>query len=456
MLLRLPLLIAAAFPGLLVAAAESDTPPTLHPAAGRDTVTLNDGSILRGAITGLSAEGTISITPEIASNKLLVPREAINNVKFAQTAAEPETHPSIITLRNGDFLPCEVLGLDASQVRIRTWYFGEKSIPRAAIASLSLGVRPQRQVYAGPDDVTNWSENVGWRFEDQALVANERGLIRRDIQLPKNYILRFRLAWEGTPNFVVEFAETAGKQNQSDDRYRFTLNANGADLKRQRPGGRWAPPLFTSGQVPAYRTSGEAEFEFRVDRKSQTIHLYIDGRWVRRLIDISSPELPSGTAITLQCMGNNQGPQQVKLLEVFEWDAMTQRHQNEGPGAGKEDSVINTDGERFGGQIRQISGSGPDAVLLSENAHAPDGLIRIALKDVTTIYFVGPEAKVTEGKTMTLQLHTRGLLTLNESRFDADALVCQHPLMGEMRIDRRSLNSLYTSTIPASDQPDNP
>jgi hypothetical protein len=444
MRLRLPLLIAAALPGLLSAATEGDT------------LTLNDGSMLRGTVTGLSAEGAISLTPEIASNKMAVPREAINNVKFAQTEAEPETHPSLITLRNGDFLPCEVLGLDASQIRIRSWYFGEKAIPRAAVASLSLGVRPQRQVYSGPDDVTNWIENTGWRFEENALVANERGLIRRDLQLPENYILRFRLAWEGTPNFIVDFGELAGQQKQTDDRYRFSLNANGAELKRQRPGGRWAPPLFTSGQLPALRTSGEAEFEFRVDRKSQAIHLYIDGRWVKRLMDFSSPKLPAGSAITLQCMGNNQGPQQVKLLEVFEWDAMTQRHQNEGPGAGKEDSVINIDGERFGGQIRQIIGSGPDAVLLSENAHAPDGLIRISLKDVTTIYFVGPDPKVQADQAMTLQLRTKGLMTLNECRFEGDSLVCQHPLMGELRIDRRVLNSLYTSTIPASDQPDQP
>lgn len=438
------LLIALALPGLLSAADESDQ------------VTLNDGSLLRGAILDLSVEGAVSLNPEVASGKVVIPREAINNVKFAQDVAEPETHPSMITLRNGDSLPCEVLALDASQVRIRTWFSGEHTIPRAAVASLSLGVRPQRQVYAGPDDVTNWAENAGWRFEEKALVANERGLIRRDIQLPENYILRFRLAWDGTPNFIVDFGEVAGKQKQSDDRYRFSLSAAGAELKRQRPGGRWAPPLFNSGQLAAVQAAGEAEFEFRVDRKSREIHLYIDGRWMKRVIDASSPALPLGTAITFQCSGNNQGPQMIKLLEVFEWDAMTQRHQNEGPGAGKEDSVITSTGERFGGQIRQIDGSGAKAVLVRENVHAPGGVDRIPLTNVTTLYFVGPDPKLPDGKTMTLQLRTKGLLTLNESRFESNFLLCQHPLMGQMRIDRRALNSLYTSTTPLSDPPDQP
>jgi hypothetical protein len=444
MRLRCSILFAAVLPGLLTAATENDQ------------VTLNDGSMLRGAVSDLSAEGAISLTPEVASGKVIIPRAAINSVKFAQAQAEPETHASMITLRNGDSLPCEVLGLDASQVRIRTWFSGEHSIPRAAVASLSLGVRPQRQVYTGPDDIATWVENVGWRFEDNALVANERGLIRRDIQLPANYILRFRLAWEGAPNFIVEFGEVAGKQKQSDDRYRFSVNGGGVELKRQRPGGRWAPPLFTSGPLPAMQGAGEAEFEFRVDSKSQEIHLYIDGRWVKRIIDRSSTALPPGTAITFQCMGNNQGPQQIKSLDVFEWDAMTQRHQNEGPGAGKEDSIITSDGERFGGQIREIAGSGAGATVLSENAHAPDGVIRIALKNVTTIYFVGPEPKLPAGESMTLQLRTKGLLTLKESRFDASSLICQHPLIGAMRIDRRALSSLYTLTIPVSDQPDQP
>jgi hypothetical protein len=435
--LRFPIFLAAA------------VPVTLAIAAANDQVTLSDGGLLRGSVSDLSAAGAVTLSPEIATGKVVIPREALNNIRFAQSEAEPESHSSMVGLRNGDSLPCEVLDLDGSQVRIRTWYSGEHALPRAAVASVFLGVRPQRSIYVGPDDLPNWTETSGWRFEENSLIANERGTIRRDLKLPENYILRFRLAWEGTPNFIVDFAEVPGKQKPSDDRYRFAVNAGGVDLKRGRPGNRWTPPLFTSGPMPAMMAAGEAEFEFRVDRKRREVHIFIDGRWAKRAIDASSPALPTGTGISIQCLGNNQGPQQVKMLEVLEWDAMTQRNQNEGPGAGPNDSAIDSEGQRFSGHIREINKAG----VVMENPHSDGGVMTIPLTEVSTLYLAGPEAKPADPQTMTLNLRTAGQLSVMESHFVDKFLVCEHPMLGALRVDRRALDSLYTSLTPAPEKP---
>lgn len=435
----LPLLLAAIF-----------LPATL--ACGDDQVSLAGGGQLRGTINDLSAEGAITMLPRVASGPIVIPRDAINMVKFAETAPEPEAHPSLVRLRNGDSLPCEVLALDSANLRIRTWYSGEHTIPRTAVAAMFLGMRPERPVFSGPDDLANWSENSGWRLEDNALVCADRGTIRRDLKLPENYILKFRLAWEGPPNIVIDFAETTGKP-KGPDYYRFTLNPGGADLKRSKAGNRFTPSLYNSGPVPTLIAAGEAEFEFRVNRQAREVHVFIDGRWAKRAIDASSPELPTGTGITIQCQGNNQGQQMIKNIEVFEWDAMSQSHREEGPGAGNSDSIINSDNERFSGTLREIAGTGPKASVVLENPHFAEGRMTIPRTAVSAVYLTGPEPSLPEGKSMSLRLRSSGLLTLKDSKFADKFLVCEHPLIGAMRIDRRALDSLSITTTVASEKP---
>jgi hypothetical protein len=115
----------------------------------------------------------------------------------------PADHQALLSLRNGDSISGEFIGLDDKFVTLRTWYGGELQINRSMATEMEI-MRSERALYTGPTDIKNWTligNKDAWSVTGNQLVSSQRGSVAKEIKLPNKCHFGFDLAWRSGLNF---------------------------------------------------------------------------------------------------------------------------------------------------------------------------------------------------------------------------------------------------------------
>ena len=410
-----------------------------------DEVQLRSGGQLSGEIVKLSDDGGLDFSYDYALEPLVIKTSAVSSFTLTpqQTHQELAFYPTLATLKSGDQLSGELTGLNAEMVTLRNESVGEVKLPRAVMHSLSLNRKEEKMIYSGPRSNDEWVGNENWVYSDGVLISEGNGSAFQDIDLSRNFIVKFRYQWEDSPNFQVFFCDPGPDHGRQRDRYFFHVTRIGMDLKRESPGQRntWntlGTVLRRTSQFP----EKSIDLEFRVNREERLINVLINGVEEGRFTDRSAGSAPSGGGISFDADGGGRNTNRISQLEVIEWDSVSAGHRAEKRGDATTDSVIDTFGARYSGVAQEVDfgGAKPEVVFSSPHSNSP---IRIPLERTSTLFFAedSSESSAPEPTYLVLLGRYGKLLATGVNLLETKAIV-SHPSLGDLEIDRSIITEI--------------
>lgn len=416
--------------------------------ARADQLVLKDDGRLSGTIRRIDAEGTLEFASGLAAEPLRVRASEVEKVDFAAREGAAVESGAIVELVNGDKLPGDVTGLDDKAMTVVSDDFGKVVIPREILKSLQVGVRQDKSIYSGPGSLKEWVKNEeaekNWSFDKRGLVASGNGRIQRGFTLPPRFVLKFTLKWRNNPNFQVWFADPLASGRA--DRYILQFNGGGFELRREAKEGKRFQSVILLPRTPDQFPDNRMDVEIRVDRKESRLQLLINGVPEAAGFD-PIPEKPAGGGVAFISNSAAGMDQEIRGIELRDYDDSQARHLAEERGDASKDSLISRDEDRLGGRLKEIrTGEGGNVFMLESDFQ--EGLLEIPERDVSTVFFAKPaaEAPAAEVPPLILHLRGRGILHVSSCAFSETTVTASHALLGELRIARPGIASLERLT----------
>lgn len=409
-----------------------------------DRISLKDGSILSGTVLSIEADGKVVIDSSLSSKPILLRGKALRSISFDIAVSSQPGHPELLHLVNGDILPGTLRSLDEKELLFQTWYAGEIRVERRFAKAIDFGVTPQKLVYQGPKGLAEWINNDDWEFEDGKLVCSTSGTIAREKILPKQFILRFRLEWENSPNFRIYFCDDYLKRTGNADRYYFEFNSAGSQLKRQTSKGdrRWFN-LAQSHRRPEEFKGRGVDVEIRVDRVRRQIFLYLNGEKLQRTPD-PIDSFPTGTGIMLQSQAGGDLKNIIPRIEIFEWDAITELRRDEGHDDPKTDGLVDVEGQHISGRaVRLEKRDGIHRVIFESPFNKKP--LDVRTSRISSLYFKTEGEPPKGSAPIRFKLRGGGELQLSSLALGDKSLSAKHPLLSDLTLSREALEQLFVN-----------
>ncbi len=420
-------------------------------AVANDRITLKNKDLFFGKVIALK-DGLIEVSTPHSDTPLQVLNKDLLHLNFADAdTGELEKNPQELSLKNGDSFPGEVIALSETHLTFQTWFAGALEIPRAQIESVLFGVTPQPTLYRGPKGIDSWTQSNEnkWKFTNGVLRSSGDGFIGKKLPIPENFIFSTTVAWTNGPNMKIHLCTDEESPNDKTTGNGYLIYVNTSEIQVQRV---MAPK--TPGSKDVYKTlithtaklrdlpSKQVQVELRVNRKSGSLQLYLDGRKLEQGIDPFEP--PTGSCLLFEDMRLEGSDTRIRDLHIQEWDTTTQRLQLEPRAADNTDTLSVGDGDRFSGEILSFDPEKPEKPFTIKTALSP-APIAIPQEDCAVMYFAkGQDHPPSKGQYQ-LDLRTGGGLTLSGIQLGKEKLIASHPWLGQLEIDRRIMSSISKS-----------
>jgi hypothetical protein len=426
------------------------------PSRDQDMVWLRSLERLRGEVVSMDAQGLVWRNSGISEN-LPLPLSSVIRVRLGpRPSSQPhQANPCVVRLINQDEIAGSLVGVDATELVVETWFAGALHIPRWGVASLQPIVTNPKVVYQGPNSMEEWTQgnavipgvlSNAWTYADGSLVANAPGSVARDVRMPAQASVDMDLNWSGYLSLAIALYADSLQPIQllSKDEapdfggfYSLQINANVANLMVIKKG----LPLNPVG--PAYVQGLEMKtsthLTIRTHKTDHTVFLFMDGVLIKQWQD---PYAAVGTGTCIRIV--NQGQRglflanaeadkasqvRVSNLVVSEWDGRQEAPANViVPSTNDVVQMLNRDS--LGGVVQEIH----EGVVKVAGAMGP---VTIPLERVSQIYFGRPAGKTAAALPGAIQAHfnRRGRVLLQPEGWEAGKLVAVHPVFGRAAFD---------------------
>jgi hypothetical protein len=140
---------------------------TLALAAQETEIHCTDGSRIRGSLLGIGAD-RVEFGADFLAAPVPLRLDKVLELSLPVHPGDPKgDHVATVTLSNGDVLRGELTGVNETEIRLRTWYAGELTFRRVMVDTLEIQDRPEI-LYTGPNGLEGWvQETAGsWIFEN--------------------------------------------------------------------------------------------------------------------------------------------------------------------------------------------------------------------------------------------------------------------------------------------------
>ena len=409
-----------------------------------DEVTLAGDSRLAGSVSAIAENGNITLESPLSPEPLALRGEAVRNITFSKRAESTVRGDTLLTLANGDVLPCEIRSLDADHLMLATSFAGDLSVPREMLSRLTLGAISNRTIYEGPTTLEGWGAEH-WLYQENTFASQTSGRLARTFDLPTQFILRFHLAWKNNPSLQIAFAEVSAEPKS--DRYIFQFTNGGIEIKRQNGAEQKMLSLTTISRPPDQFPESEMEVEIRVDRKEAKLQLWIDGQLEARMDDpVGHP--PAGGGIAFRSNTGGEGTHRISKIQLLAWDVEGDRHRTEERGDPKTDALIDSEGGRYSGHLESIATHAGTPVLRFKSPLL-DKPMEIPATEVSTVFFAATKPMEVSKPPLVLKVHGGGELHVESCRFAGDRISARHPLLGELALNRAALVAVERPPVPS-------
>lgn len=419
----------------------------LPPCAVADDLILEGSERLSGKVQAIDADGTVLLATPLAPDAVALRGESVKRVLFSASEKKADEPVCQVTLSNGDVLAASIGSIDDKAVTLSASVAGPLVIPRAMVASLRIGVALPNVIFSGPSGLGGWTRDKAsadqWSFEKGSLNVQGSGVISRNFELPQQFMVRFKLAWDGDPNFKFSFAGPAGAEGGAVDRYFFQFNTAGLEIKREASGAakRYnsvAPPISWN-QLKL--TDKQLTVEIGVDRIGRTLSLALNDGPRERYKD-SLPKAPGGGAIAFASMAGDGHELSISDIQIADWDLKDDRRPVAARGDKTKDALICVEAERFSGSLVGTK-QGPDGLLYVFKNAFQDNAIEVPEPQVAMIFLTeaggGPVSEVPSP--FSLRCLGGGSLRVSACTFSEQEVTATHPLLGQLKLQREQVTA---------------
>jgi len=411
---------------------------------------MDHGDRLTGTVKSLN-EKNVTLSSPLASNPLVVKSNNIQSISLTTpSTTPPQQHKELITLSNGDALPCHIVSLNKETLKISTQYAGSFDIPRQNIQSLQFGIIPDKTIYLGTDPPEKWDSLLGqWQMTENGYLCEGSGTLARKLALPDNLRINFNLTWKNTPNIAFRFfaSNKEGKKNQNC--YEFAFNSNGIQIRRFF--GKQAPTPITSLNFKPYTIDTQKiNIDLRINRTSGKITLSLDG--LERGTWIDPLESTKGNYIIISNRATRGESCQLGNLKITQWMEESRPDCPKKLIQEKVDILIDSEGEKLSGNIVSIqtTPSGKRAVKLK---------VKYAQKPITipshriSCLILAKDAKTQiptpQNSYFSALFRNGSSLLLQNPQLQKDKITLTHPILGKCTLNTSVIDQIiYHKTDP--------
>ena len=408
-----------------------------------DVIELTHGDLLSGTIVAMSGE-SVTITSELSPKPLEIGSANIRNIIFDNLEAASQQHQELITLGNGDSIPCDVIKLDDDKLKISTWYAGNFDIPRQDIHSIQFGIAEEKIIYLGTDPLTEWTTRKGqWKQSDEKGYACQGlGTLARQLELPENLRIKFTLNWKNMPNFVFRFCAENDKSTTQQNAYEFSFNSAGVQLNR-RLNSQATSELTRIDLNPYDILNHELNVDIRVNRKIGKITLLLDG--IERGSWMDPLDTANGNYILLNNRANQGLGCYIGNLRISEWGEGSRQTLQSKLIQKKKDILIDTEDDQYQGHITSISKASPNKRTVLFDSEHDETAMKVPDRRISALIF----AKLNDEDTQTdlhytAQLVGGGIIQLGGPKLTEGKISFTHPILGTCTIDTTMIIRIIT------------
>lgn len=279
---------------------------------------LTDGSRIRGTMDGIGTDRVIFDAGFLARPVPL----RLDKVLELSLPVHPDEgkgdHVATVTLSNGDILRGELTGIDDTSVTLDTWFAGRLTFRRSMVDTLEIQDRPEI-IYSGPTGLEDWTQSSeeSWTFENGALRSHGTGEIGRTLDLPARARFAFDLEWRSNPRFRFDFYDERNDSEEPENCYELTGQGRYVQLNKRTPRGNQS---LGSTNIPEFMSKEKVRLEILADRKSGQIRLLVNDRVAADWIDPAPDAGKPGGGIHFSSPDST--PLRLSRIKVTTWDGV--------------------------------------------------------------------------------------------------------------------------------------
>lgn len=411
---------------------------------------------LSGVVRSISPDGVVKLASELSAEPLLLKSGSVEKIDFSSKAFSAENPSTLVELANGDILPATIESLDSEKLTVVSPETGRLEIPRDRVKSLQLGIQRRKLIYQGPRTLEEWSEGGGemknWNFENGSLISSGPSVASKTLPLTRQFVMSFTLVWqkETPPNFQIYLADPLVAKGETCNRYYFQFNAAGMEIKRESTKGNRYKTIAIFHRSADQFADHRVRVTIMINRDTARLQLMLNGENEGEFAD-PIPDVPDGTGIRLACNTPNNGFQEIRDIEILEYDDSRKRHRNEERGDPANDSLISTEDDRWTGRLIGIrkKKDGASFVFKTSFQEKP---VEIPESEVSTVFLSG-EAADDKRPPFVLRLPGEGLLGVSSCEFTDGSASAIHPLLGPLNFPNRGILSIERNPSAAGTSP---
>ena len=410
-----------------------------------DTIEFLNEDKLTGTLSAMTNEGAIFTSPNYAA-PLSIKKDSIRQIKFINKLETPMPHAELITLVNGDSLPCQVLSMEKGTVNISTWYAGDFNIARENIFSIRFGISEEQTIFTGSNDIKTWSDSSGWSSDADGIYTSKKsGTLARELPLPENFHINFDLFWKDSPNFVFRFCADSPKVTR-EDTYELIFNTAGIQIRQLKDADQSAP-IANIDLNPASINAKQINIDLKVNRSDGSIILHLDH--IKSGTYHNVFDSPKGKHIIFQNRASSGNTCTVKNLHITDWkDTSPTRHLSK-VSPSEMDVIIESLGDRRSGKITRIlKQENGNRIIQFADKHSSKPLM-IPESYISLLYLAEPEKAPSHPElAFTANLTGYGSLQLEDTELSETKIKAHHPILGKYTLDRRALATITQNEAP--------
>lgn len=426
-------------------------------AAHGDTLETDHGDTISGTVESLE-HGTIVFKSPMSPQALQIKASSLKHLTFPHTNKSGPKHSEVLTLINGDTLPCHVTSIDENHLSLTTGYAGSLNVDRSKIRSLRFGIISEEILFIGNEPPETWTHMEGdWTMTDDQAYEG-KGHLAQQLPLPDKVRYQYDLSWQSSPNFAFRFFAENNSAASKQNAYELIFNSEGMEIRRYPDNTQSA--LRVISLSPADIQQGQKQkksinIDLRADKSEGLISLYLDSTFIGTWHDTVRPANGNYTIF------HNRSDQKTNcvisnIAITSRIGSINSRFYDKDATLAKTDILTDSQGNNIPGKLTEIQSDDTNKrVVVFEEKHEQDSLEEVSLQvpehRISTLLFAKEENPApSAGFSHMLHLNNGGKLKINKPRITADQLTATHPILGPLNVSRTSIESLSKgNTEPA-------
>ena len=423
----------------------------VSPAHG-DILETDHGDTISGTVESLG-HGTIVFKSPMSPQALQIKASALKHLTFPHTNKSSHNHSEVLTLINGDTLPCHVTSLDKEQLSVTTGYAGSLNVDRSKIRSLSFGIISEDVIFIGNEPPETWTHMEGdWTMTDDQAYEG-KGHLAQQLPLPDKVRYQYDLSWQSTPNFAFRFFAENNSAASKQNAYELIFNSEGMEIRRYPDNTQSA--LRVISLSPADIQQGQKQkksinIDLRADKSEGLISLYLDSTFIGTWHDPVSPANGNYTIF------HNRSDQKTNcvisnIAITSRIGSINSRFYDKDAISAKTDILTDNEGDNISGNLIEIQSDDANKRVVVHQAKHSQDLFRVPEHRLSTLLFAKEENQAPSPRfSHMLHLNNGGKLQINQPKITGDQLTATHPILGPLNVSRTSIESLSKgNTEPA-------